>query len=92
MTNKPSIGRIVHYKLSQQDADNITARRNHPTALVIGNHVKAGDVFPMLITRVWGDTPESAVQGQVLLDGNDVLWATSVSEGDGERQYTWPSR
>lgn len=115
---KPSIGRIVHYKLSEQDATAINRRRQdastplaadlvkdgigtQPRTIAamgtgaqvhVGNHVTAGDVFPMLITRVWSDTPESAVQGQVFLDGNDVLWATSVCHGDGEHQYTWPGR
>lgn len=58
----------------------------------IGNGVKEGDTFPMLITKVWGDNPSSAVNGQVFLDGNDVLWATSVCVGDGPRSFSWPQR
>lgn len=99
---KPSIGRIVHYTLSTEDAAAINARRTHAQAKArdeghshpthVGNSVSAGDVYPMSITRVWSDTPESAVNGQVQLDGNDLHWTTSVSHGDGERHYQWPSR
>lgn len=57
----------------------------------IGNDVKEGDVFPMLIVRCWGDTETSAVNGQVFLDGNDVYWATSVAVGEGPHSYKWPA-
>lgn len=106
--SKPSIGRIVHYTLSAQDAVAINKRRKDARNLNAagvtlasqelgaqihtGNEVSAGDVFPLIITRVWGDTETSAVNGQVLLDGNDLFWATSVSEGEGQRKFAWPTR
>jgi hypothetical protein len=58
----------------------------------IGNLVSVGDEFPMVIVRVWGDAPESAVNGQVLLDGCDVYWATSRVCGDARGMWRWPSR
>lgn len=58
----------------------------------IGNEVHEGDVFPMLIVKCWGSTETSAVNGQVFLDGNDVLWATSVCVGTGPRTFSWPER
>ena len=58
----------------------------------IGNEVKEGDTFPMMIVHCWGDTATSCVNGQVFLDGNDVLWATSVSVGEGPRTFSWPTR
>jgi hypothetical protein len=58
----------------------------------IGNGVKEGDTFPMLIVQVWGPSATSAVNGQVFLDGNDVLWATSVCVGEGPRTFSWPTR
>lgn len=110
----PTIGRIVHYRLSAQDAEQIMRRRtdghsiamrmkiegSHPELRAwpagaqahIGNDVKEGDTFPMLVVKMWGDTPTSAVNGQVFLDGNDVLWATSVCVGEGPRTFSWPSR
>jgi len=100
---KPSIGRIVHYTLSEQDADAINRRRTDAThtraaaqtsgfQVHVGNSVQAGDVYPLVITRVWGNTETSAVNGQVLLDGNDTYWATSVSVGEGPRHFAWPTR
>lgn len=107
----PSIGRIVHYTLSESDAEAINRRREDailyrrnpynparvalkPTGFQVhtGNKVKAGDVFPMVIVRVWGTKPDSVVNGKVLLDGNDDLWVTSVGPGDGERRWIWPPR
>lgn len=86
----PTIGRIVHYTLTEEDADTINTSRRTSTAK--GNQVDAGDVYPLVITRVWGDQPDSAVNGQVLLDGNDVLWVTSTSVGAGPRHFAWPVR
>lgn len=115
----PSIGRIVHYRLSADDATQINRRRTSGVSIAtrmktfaksaqdgpevvygwpegaqahIGNAVKEGDTFPMLITKVWGDNPSSAVNGQAYLDGNDVLWVTSACVGDGPRTFTWPVR
>ncbi|MGH7687818.1 MAG: hypothetical protein ACREN2_13525 [Candidatus Dormibacteria bacterium] len=102
---RPTIGRIVLYMLAGQDAEEINRRRGHATAnlsahrersdgsqIHAGNSVAAGDVYPLVITRVWGLDVTSAVNGQVLLDGNDTFWATSVTAGDGPRHFTWPQR
>ncbi|MEU5259009.1 hypothetical protein [Amycolatopsis sp. NPDC021455] len=102
----PTIGRTVHYTLTQADADAINARRAGATKLNAagvtlasqnlgalihtGNRAEEGDVYPMVIVRVWGDRPESAVNGQVHLDGNDLHWVTSVQCGSGPRYWTWP--
>lgn len=101
---KPSIGRIVHYTLSEHDANLIKHRRQLAVALLAdpgkapggtvlaaGNGVSEGDVFPMVITRVWNEDP-GTVNGQVLLDGNDALWVTSVMPGEGSCHYAWPTR
>lgn len=90
MEQTPTIGRIVHYKLSAGDAWQINEFR---TAIPghNGNLAREGDVFPMMITRVWSSTPESAVNGQVFVDGNDALWATSVSAGEGPHSFSWPT-
>lgn len=96
----PTPGRIVAYTLAEQDAEQINRRRadaalslgkHRETAdgsqIHIGNRVVAGEVYPLVITRVWSQTEGGAVNGQVLLDGNDTLWVLSVNEGDGQRQY-----
>lgn len=94
----PSVGRIVHYRLTEADAARVLLHRRHHTvevpwsnehgsgvarhAAFEGNAPKGGDVYPMLITRVWSPEPTEGdcVQGQVFLDGNDSLWVTSVQQ------------
>lgn len=58
----------------------------------IGNEVHEGDVYPMVIVAVWGSSATSAVNGQVLLDGCDVFWATSRMVGDQPGTFSWPVR
>ncbi len=101
----PTIGRIVLYTLTEHDAIAINKRRadahahitdhqRHATGVVVhtGNTVSAGDVYPLVITRTWGeDTPDRLVNGQLLLDGNDTYWVTSVSDGQGPGRFAWPS-
>lgn len=90
---KPSIGRIVHYRLSEQNANEINRRREDASGNMMahkqngngviihaGNPVSAGDIYPMVIVRTWGPDEHHAVNGQLLLDGNDTLWLTSVGQ------------
>lgn len=101
----PSIGRIVHYTLSEGDAETINHRRAdaevhrdyhranaNGVQVHVGNAVLPGQTYPMVITRVWGDQSSSAVNGQVLLDGNDTYWATSATVGEGGGHFAWPTR
>jgi hypothetical protein len=107
-----SLGRIVLYTLTEQDAAEINRRRTTGSAIAnrigkntpdssawpvgaqahIGNEAEAGQVYPMIVTRIWSAVSPGCVNGQVLLDGNDCLWATSVIEGTGERTWMWPPR
>lgn len=101
----PSVGRIVHLRLSADCAQSINKRREDANRSRLsnaaigyiahaGNPVKEGDVYPLIITRVWSDEPteRTPVNGQVLLDGNDTLWASSVEQGDGPGQWFEPPR
>ncbi len=101
----PTIGRIVHYRLRDTDADAINRRRKDARAKMdwhrenktgaqvhVGNDVSGGEIYPMIITRVWGTDPTSAVNGQVLLDGNDLYWVTSTALGDEPGRFCWPNR
>lgn len=102
----PSVGRIVHYCLTEQNAAEIMRRRTTGADIAarikdekwpigaqahVGNAVSAGDVFPMVIVRIWpSDT--GSVNGRVLLDGTDEYWATSVSQvvaDSTDRQGCW---
>jgi hypothetical protein len=102
---KPSVGRIVRYMLTGADVLQINRRRKDASANLgsirtdalgyvvhAGNQAEAGQVLPMMIVRVWGDTPASAVNGQVLLDGNDTLWVTSRCAGQGQGFWRWPEQ
>lgn len=83
----PTVGRIVHYRLTAQDVEAANAVRAERQ----GNSVAEGEVCPVLITRVWGDKPDSAFNGTLFLDGPDsTLWKTSIHI-DGERCF-WPPR
>lgn len=99
---EPTIGRIVTYKLSKEDADQINRRRTDGNSIAerisednwsigaqahIGNTVNEGDEIPMIITAVHG---ENLVNGQVFLDGTDTYWALSRTKGDDVNQWDWP--
>lgn len=98
----PTIGRIVEYKLTGWQADDINQRREDyreraawhsairsGAQLHAGNEVYAGEKYPAMIVKTWGDEPTSAVNLQVFLDGTDTYWATSVSVGEKEGDYQW---
>ena len=92
-----TIGRIVLYRLNARDAVDITDQRrtsNAHAALLRGNPVKEGDVFPLLVTKTWQDSDDKtqSVNGQVMLDGNDTQWVTSVHEGTEPGEWSWPPR
>lgn len=101
----PTIGRLVHYCISQSDADSINKVRadaafnrvNHRinadgSQIHIGNYAVKGQVFPMIIVAVHGRASTSFVNGQVFLDGNDSFWALSVAVGEGPGTFSWPTR
>ncbi len=102
---KPSIGRIVHYRLSAEEAAQINERRAHARHNLdrmrvdkpgfqahLGNAVKAGDLVAMVVTAVWSDI---CVNGQCLLDGTDTFWTTSrmlAVADDTPGHWSWPKR
>lgn len=101
---KPTIGRIVHYVLSPQDAIEIDHRRTNALSIRerikenqwpigaqahIGNKAQAGTVVPLIITAVWSD---DCINGQAFLDGNDTLWKTSILKGEQNQGFwNWPT-
>jgi hypothetical protein len=87
----PSVGRIVHYTLTPRDATQIAEHRARNRGEA-GGEVQAGDVLPMLIVKVWGQAEQSAVNGQVMLDGNDSHWVQSACLGEGPGTFRWPKK
>jgi hypothetical protein len=86
-------------KINKRRADALanmaTHQENSDGSIVhVGNDVSAGEAYPMIITKVWGSGADlneaTLVNGQVLLDGNDLFWVTSVAAGDSQHQYQWP--
>lgn len=88
----PTIGRIVLYTLPQYQVEDINRRRKHATeqmdyhrwkkngAMVhVGNEVRVGQVVAAMVVAVWGNTPASAVNLKLFLDGGDDYWVTSTS-------------
>lgn len=102
---KPTLGRIVLYKLSAYDADAINRRYQHArdnmnshrenangVVVGVGNNVSEGAVAPAIIVQVWGTDETSAVNLQVFLDGNVTYWASSRCAGEGTGTWAWPVR
>ncbi len=53
----------------------------------IGNDIKAGDIYPAMVLRVWGDSGCSNLR--VFLDGSDDYWATSINYEADKREFSW---
>lgn len=87
---KPTIGRIVHYKLNSLEA--LEAQKDMEAFKLSGNRPRAGEVYPALIVRVWGDQETSVVNLQVFLDGRHTIWVTSRAQGELEGQWIWPPK
>lgn len=87
---KPTIGRIVQYKIGIGD---VNAIANQRLAISPGtyNVARQGDLYPAMVVRVFDPTVTTA-NLQVFLDGPDSYWATSRTESDDEGHWSWPAR
>lgn len=91
MPQPPSPGRIVMYRLSEDDTRHITHQRVQTG--ITGNPVETGQQYPAVVVRVWPGNPDDSCNLRVLLDGQDPpLWATSRSLGDVPGTWSWPER
>lgn len=85
-----SIGRIVHYRLSEWDVRDADLHSGKPAGVAL-NGLKAGDYCPAMVVRTWPGS--AAVNLRVMVDGPvSTMWKTSIAQGDGEGQWTWPPR
>ena len=81
-----TVGRLVLYKLSKEDAEAINRRRTNINNIAerfekgewpegaqahIGNEAHEGDLLPTIVVKVWEN---NMINGQVFLDGTDSLW------------------
>jgi hypothetical protein len=101
----PSLGRIVHYRLTDRDVETINKRRDDfashrgrdgytDTGYIahFGNPPVPGQVFPAAIVRTWGNRSASVANLKVFLDGSDDLWVTSALQGEHDGQWSEPPR
>lgn len=87
MSQTPTIGRMVHYYLNSRDAELIEERRKETGTL--GNHAKEGQVYPAVVTALFDVGAEVLLNLRVILDGDDLYWATSRHETTDESPGTW---
>ena len=83
----PTVGRIVHYRIPLSMAEDVNEQINQDQFR--GSEVTEGEIVPMLITHVHNIT---LVNGNVFLDGEKDVWATSVEQGDNPGEWQWPAR
>ena len=100
-------GRIVSFVIDEQSANDIHRQRMSVRAIQdrmdaehwplawyqahIWNEVKAGEIYPAMVTRVWDQSgsPSNCVNLKVILDGTDTFWATSVHFDSAKAPRTW---
>ncbi len=101
-----TVGRIVHYVLTEEDAKQINRRRTNSESIKlrmaggswptgaqahIGKEAKAGQHFPMIVAEV-DPSDIYGVDGQVFLNGNDTYWVQSRKEDVAPGSWHWPER
>lgn len=81
-----------------QQRHSVAPLQNTGFMVHVGNNVRAGQEFPMLVVRVWQSNHDQPgdwlVNGQIFLDGNDTFWVTSARQGlePGEFRFSGPFR
>lgn len=85
----PTIGRIVQIALSASVAEMINGRL-WPNVI---RSVSAGELFPLIVTRVWPAEmyqDNLVINGQIVLDGPGHLWVSTVHFGNNPGEWRWP--
>jgi hypothetical protein len=93
---KPSVGRVVHYRLAVRDIMKIRDLAVAGIPLTAANGHSEGQVVPAVIVRVFdenGSVGAGASNLKVMVDGQVAdLWVTSATRGDKNGQWNWPAR
>jgi len=101
----PTTGRIVHFRLTSAQADQVNRRRTTGVAISdrikeqkwplgaqahIGNHASEGDILPLIVVRVW---PDEFGAGKPGVNGQVLLDGNDAlwvtSAGEGECPGQW---
>lgn len=103
---KPTIGRIVHYKLSDQDAQAINRRRTSGAAIAeriaagtwpigaqahVGPPAVEGTTVPLIVVAA----DDTMVNGRAFLDGSEELAVSRAAESQDPHKpgtWRWPPR
>jgi hypothetical protein len=83
MTMFPTIGQVVLYTLTEQQAEEINRHRQQSPS-GYGAGVTPGDTVPMLVAACAAGYDDGlyAIAGRLLIDDDDEdWWVTSVTEG-----------
>ena len=99
-----TVGRIVLYVLSYNDVQGVNSRRleerwhkgvGHSSEWPVGPQAREGylavqgDIVPAIVVKPQHNSRQSTFDGQAFLDGNDVLWLTSVPYSEEPKPGTW---
>lgn len=93
---QPTIGRIVLYKLYEEDVHRIKLQRMNNRSFK-GSDVEPGEVYPAVVVKVW-EGPDVCVNLHVHLNGNDAHWVPQVGNPNGDSgeiapgTWGWPPR
>lgn len=78
------VGDKVLYSMTLDDCE---AVRSYTVAagaaLAVSNEHQPGQQVSATVVRTWGDTPESAANLRLHIDGNFDLWKPSAEPGEG---------
>lgn len=73
----------VNYRLTPENADAINAHRQSAGTIDAKGYAAAGDVVPLTVLKTWPDTEPQEFYGQVMLDGNYLIWVERTRMGEG---------
>lgn len=89
MMAKPTVGRMVHYRMSGDMADHYSNDADRALVRPHWNHPVAGRVYAMVITSVPEDEQVEWVNGTVFLNNGDTMPVMFAKESDGSQGGTW---
>lgn len=87
---KPTIGRIVHYRLSDKDVGLLRMWCTQSGAECAP--VSEGQLVAMIITAVSLTAEQHFVNGQCFLDGELRYWVKGADFGEMPGTWSWPPR
>lgn len=90
--SQPAIGRIVHYRMSDDDVARSRQELRHKHRLEQHNQPQTGQTYAAVITSVTDHPDHPDVNLKVLLDGPFEFFAPSRDEGTGPGTWSWPER